>query len=55
VCGNPAASLPAGVGPSGLPLAVQLVAAPHQETTILAVAAQLERAKPWADRRPPVD
>ncbi|HWF71764.1 MAG TPA: amidase [Solirubrobacteraceae bacterium] len=54
VCGNPAASIPAGFTPSGLPLAAQLVAPPHDEPTLLAVAAQLERAAPWADRLPPL-
>jgi amidase len=54
VCGNPAASVPAGFTPAGLPLAVQLVAPPHDEITILAAAAQLERAIPWTDRRPPL-
>ena len=53
VCGNPAASVPAGHA-AGLPLAVQLVAPPHRETTILAVAAQLERARPWAGALPPL-
>lgn len=53
VAGNPAASVPAGIGGDGLPLAVQLVGAPHQETTILAVSAQLEQARPWAQLRPP--
>jgi amidase len=52
VCGNPAASVPAGHADDGLPLAVQLVAPPHDEVTILGVAAQLERARPWADRVP---
>jgi amidase len=54
VCGNPAASVPAGFAPAGMPLAVQLVAAPHDEVTILAVAAQLERARPNT-ARPPLD
>jgi amidase len=53
VCGNPAASVPAGVASNGLPLAVQLIARPGAEATILQLAAQLERARPWADRRPP--
>jgi amidase len=53
VCGNPAASIPAGFTPGGLPLAVQLVAAPHDEPTLLAAAGQLEKARPWAARRPP--
>lgn len=52
VTGNPAASVPAGFGSDGLPLAVQLVGRPHDEPTIVTVAAQLERARPWADHRP---
>lgn len=54
VCGNPAASVPAGFSEDGMPLAVQLIARPHDEPTILQVAAQLEQAQPWAQRRPPV-
>jgi amidase len=54
VTGNPAASVPAGLGSDGLPLAVQLVGRPHDETTVLTVSAQLERARPWADARPVV-
>jgi amidase len=52
VTGNPAASVPAGFGSDGLPLAVQLVGRPHDETTIITVSAQLERARPWTDTRP---
>jgi amidase len=51
--GNPAASVPAGWTASGLPLAVQVVGRPHDEATVLAVAAALEQLRPWADRRPP--
>ncbi len=51
--GNPAASVPAGFDDAtGLPLAVQLVAAPGREDTIFAAAGQLERAHPWADTHP---
>ncbi|CAM4176221.1 amidase [Nocardia ninae] len=46
VTGHPAASLPAGVGTDGLPLAVQLIGPRNGETTILTVAAQLEQARP---------
>jgi amidase len=53
IAGNPAAAVPAGHTSGGLPLAVQLVGAPHDECTVLSVAGQLERARPWADRRPP--
>jgi amidase len=52
VTGNPAASVPAGFGADGLPLAVQLVGRPHDEATILSVSAQIEEARPWADKRP---
>ncbi len=54
VTGNPAASVPAGFAADGLPLAVQLVARPDDEATILNLAAQLEAARPWADARPTV-
>ncbi|WP_086661646.1 amidase [Lentzea kentuckyensis] len=52
IVGNPAASVPAGRTSSGLPLAVQLVGRQHDECTLLSVSAQLERARPWADRTP---
>jgi amidase len=51
--GNPAASVPAGFTEAGLPLAVQLVGRPHDEATVLALAATLEARRPWAPRRPP--
>ncbi|ATE54836.1 amidase family protein [Actinosynnema pretiosum] len=54
VAGNPAVAVPAGFTGAGLPLSVQLVGRPHDERTVLSVAGQLERARPWADRRPPV-
>jgi amidase len=52
--GQPAASFPAGFTDDGLPLAVQLVARPNDESLIFSLAAQLEAERPWADRRPPV-
>jgi amidase len=52
--GQPAASVPAGFTPDGFPLAVQLVAPQKSEPALLAVAAQLEEALAWPDRRPPL-
>jgi amidase len=53
VTGQPAASVPAGFDADGMPMAVQLVARPDGEATLLALAAQIEEARPWAHRRPP--
>jgi amidase len=39
-------------GEDGLPLCVQLAGTPAGEAELLALAAQLEAARPWADRRP---
>jgi amidase len=50
--GQPGISLPLFEGEDGLPLAVQLVGRPAGEGALLALAAQLEAARPWAERRP---
>ncbi|MEA2454931.1 MAG: amidase [Thermoleophilaceae bacterium] len=52
VTGQPAISLPLFHGDDGLPLAVQLAGKPAGEGQLLALAAQLEAARPWAERRP---
>ena len=52
VTGSPAISLPLYAREDGLPLAVQLMGRPAQEGALLALAAQVEAAAPWADRRP---
>ncbi|HET9875899.1 MAG TPA: amidase [Mycobacterium sp.] len=54
VTGQPAAAVPWGFDRAGLPVAIQLVGRPYDEATLLALAAQIEKAKPWAYRRPPV-
>jgi amidase len=50
--GQPAVTLPLGVGAHGLPLGVQLVGPPRGEGLLLQAAAELERALPWSGRRP---
>jgi amidase len=52
--GQPAASLPLHWSADGLPIGVQLVAAFGREDLLIGVAAQLERARPWAARIPAV-
>jgi amidase len=52
--GQPGISLPLYEGVDGLPLGVQIVGRPAGEAALLALASQLEQARPWAERRPPV-
>jgi amidase len=50
--GQPAIALPTGFAPNGLPVGVQLVGRPAAETTLIALAAQLEAANPFYHYRP---
>jgi amidase len=52
VAGLPAVSLPLYWTDAELPVGVQLTAGPWQEARLISLAAQLEQARPWADRRP---
>ena len=53
VTGMPAVSLPLHWTPDGLPVGVMLAARPADEGLLLSLAAQVEAASPWVDRRPP--
>ena len=52
LAGWPALALPAGVGSDGMPRSAQLVARPGGEALLLAVAAQVERLRPWPRTAP---
>src|SRR5271165_169364 len=52
VTGLPAISLPLHQSAENLPVGVQLVGAPWAEGVLIRLAAQLEQALPWADRKP---
>ena len=54
VTGQPAAVVPWGFDRDGLPVSVQLVGRPSDESTLLSLSAQIESARPWAKRRPRV-
>jgi amidase len=47
VAGNPAAAVPCGTAPDGLPVSVQLVGRTDDEATLFSLSAQVEKARPW--------
>ena len=50
--GQPAINLPLHWNKSGLPIGLQFVARNGGEMLLLKFAAELEKAEPWAHRRP---
>ena len=54
ISGQPSISLPLGQGPDGMPVGVMLTAQTLREDLLIALASELERALPWAGRRPAV-
>jgi amidase len=54
VTGQPAVSLPLSWTDDGLPIGVQAIGPPAGDALLLQLAAQVEEARPWACRRPPL-
>jgi amidase len=54
VTGQPAMSVPLSGNGAGLPIGTHWMARFGDEATLFRLAAQLEAARPWAGRRPPV-
>lgn len=51
--GQPAASVPAGFTPAGLPVGLQIVGRRFADLTVLQASAAFERLRPWTQHRPP--
>lgn len=53
--GQPAASVPCGFTPDGLPVGLHLVGRRYDDVAVLRASAAFERVRPWAAHRPPLD
>ena len=54
VAGAPSMSVPLSWSPSGLPIGAMVSGRPGDDGLLFELALELESARPWADRRPPV-
>jgi aspartyl-tRNA(Asn)/glutamyl-tRNA(Gln) amidotransferase subunit A len=52
--GSPAASVPCGFTPAGLPVGLQIVGRRFDDLGVLQASAAFEAARPWAQHRPPL-
>jgi amidase len=52
--GQPAVSVPLHWTDAGLPIGIMLAGRMGEEGTLISLSAQLEAARPWRDRRPPI-
>jgi amidase len=55
ITGSPAMSVPLSWNEDGLPIGVHFLGRFGDEATLFRLASQLECARPWADRWPPVN
>ena len=54
VSGQPAVNVPLHWSADGLPIGVMLAGRMGDEATLISLSAQLEQARPWKDRHPPL-
>jgi Asp-tRNA(Asn)/Glu-tRNA(Gln) amidotransferase A subunit family amidase len=54
ITGQPAASVPCGFTRDGLPIGLQIVGRRYADVAVLRASAAFEKARPWADKRPPI-
>jgi amidase len=54
ISGQPSLSLPLGMSKDKLPIGMMFTGRYGDEATLFRLAAQLERARPWIDRKPPL-
>jgi amidase len=54
VSGQPAVSVPLHWTANGLPIGVMLAGRMGEEATLISLSAQIEAARPWKDRHPPI-
>ncbi len=54
VSGQPAVNVPLHWSADGLPIGVMLAGRMGDEATLISLSAQLEQARPWKDRHPPI-
>lgn len=54
VTGLPALSVPCGFDDDGLPVGLQIIGRPFDESTVLRIGQAYESATDWSDRRPPL-
>jgi amidase len=54
VSGQPAVSIPLHWTDGGLPVGIMLAGRMGEEATLISLSAQIEAARPWQDRHPPI-